>query len=329
MADFKIVYTDNVFGNNLIEKRRYKDVAFKYVEASDFDEDTLKKECADADAVVCCYAKITSSVIDAMKRCKVIVKAGMGVNNIDISAATEHGIMVANVQKYCLDEVSDHAIALALTLIRKTAYMDRQARAGKWEGAVACRPIFRIKDMVFCLYGFGGIAQNMAKKLKAIGFQVAAYDPFLSDAVFENEGVRRITEENELFRCADVLAVQLNLNPATEGIISYEKMKLMKPTSIFINTARGGLVDEAGLIKALEEGTIGGAGLDVLVEEHPDMNSPLFQMENVCITPHIAYYSTGSDVDLRHKTCDQVVDAILKGEPEYFLNKTQLNAQYA
>ena len=99
MADFKIVYTDNVFGNNLIEKRRYKDVAFKYVEASDFDEDTLKKECADADAVVCCYAKITSSVIDAMKKCKVIVKAGMGVNNIDISAATEHGIMVANVQK--------------------------------------------------------------------------------------------------------------------------------------------------------------------------------------------------------------------------------------
>ena len=121
-----------------------------------------------------------------------------------------------------------------------------------------------------------------------------------------------------------MLAVQLNLNEKTAGIISYEKLKLMKPTAIFINTARGGLVDEPGLIRALQEGTIGGAGLDVLADEHPDMSSPLFQMENVCITPHIAYYSTGSDVDLRHAACEQVIGALERGAPGFLLNGAAL-----
>lgn len=320
----KVVYTDNVFGNSLIEEERYKEAGYEYVEASAYDEETLKKECRDADAVVCCYAQITEGVIQAMENCKVVVKAGMGVNNINIPAASAKGIMVANVQKYCLDEVADHAVALTMSLVRKTDFMDRRVRAGKWEGVAPARPIFRIKEMQFCLYGFGGIARYMAQKFKAIGFRMAAYDPFLPDEVFQQAGVERITEESELFRRADVLAVQLNLNEKTAGIISYEKLKLMKPTAIFINTARGGLVDEPGLIRALQEGTIGGAGLDVLADEHPDMSSPLFQMENVCITPHIAYYSTGSDVDLRHAACEQVIGALERGAPEFLLNGAAL-----
>lgn len=320
----KIVYTDNVFGDSQIEEVRYREAGFTYVEATSTDEGTLIRECADADAVVCCYAKITAGLIQSLPdRCKVIVKAGMGVNNIDIPAATSRGIMVANVQKYCLDEVSDHAIALILSLVRKTAYMDRLCRKGEWN-PVACRPIFRIRDMMFCLYGFGNIARFMARKCKAIGFQVAAYDPFLPDEIFTAEGVERIQEEKELFQRADVLAVQLNLTQETEGIISYEKLCLMKPSAIFINTGRGGLVDESGLIRALQDGTIGGAGLDVLADEQPDMSSPLFQMENVCVTPHIAYYSTGSDVDLRNGTCDQVINALTCGMPEFILNRKEL-----
>lgn len=320
----KVVYTDNVFGDSQIEETRYHAAGFTYVEASSSDEASLIRECAQADAVVCCYAKITPNLIQSLpSHCKVIVKAGMGVNNIDIPAATAHGIMVANVQKYCLDEVSDHAIALILTLVRKTAYMDRLCRKGTWN-PVASHPIHRIQEMTFCLYGFGNIARFMARKCKAIGFQVAAYDPFLPDEVFASEGVKRIHAEKELFQCADVLAVQLNLTPDTEGIISYEKLCQMKPTALLINTGRGGLVDEPGLIRALQEGIIGGAGLDVLADEHPDMSSPLFQMENVCITPHIAYYSTGSDVDLRNRTCDQVIDALTHGMPEFILNRKEL-----
>lgn len=141
------------------------------MEASDFDEDTLKKECADADAVVCCYAKITSSVIDAMKKCKVIVKAGMGVNNIDISAATEHGIMVANVQKYCLDEVSDHAIALILTLIRKTAYMDRQARAGKWKVLSPVGLFSELRTWFFVYMDLAALHRIWLKSLRQSAFR--------------------------------------------------------------------------------------------------------------------------------------------------------------
>lgn len=318
----KVVYTDNVFGDAAIEESRYQAAGLTYAEASGTDAATLIRQCADADAVVCCYAKITPEVIQAL-RAKVIVKAGMGVNNIDIPTASARGIMVANVQKYCLDEVSDHALALALTLIRKTAYMDRLCRRGVWN-PVACRPIPRIRDMTLCLYGFGNIARFIARKGRAIGFQTAAYDPFLPNEVFAAEGVERISEERSLFQRADVLAVQLNLTPETEGIISYGKLSWMKPSAILINTGRGGLVEEPGLIRALQEGVIGGAGLDVLADETPDMASPLFRMENVCITPHIAYYSAGSDVDLRNRTCDQVLDALTKGAPEFLLNRREL-----
>lgn len=325
MGKFKVVYTDNVYGNSIIEEQRYSEAGYEYVEASDIHEEILKKECRDADAVVCAYGEITGAVISGMERCKVIVKAGMGVNNIDIPAASARKIMVANVQKYCLDEVSDHAVALTLALVRKITYMDRQVRAGVWNAAM-CRPIFRIKDMWCCLYGFGNIARYMAKKYKALGFKMAAYDPYLPDKVFVQEGVERITSEAEIFKRADVLAVQLNLNSTTKGIISYEKFRLMKPSAIFINTARGGLVDEAGLIQALQEGSIGGAGLDVLADEYPNMNNPLFKMENVCITPHIAYYSAGSDIALRNSTCDQVIGALEHGAPEFFLNREDINA---
>lgn len=320
----KIIYADNVFGDALIEETRYREKGFTYVEASSIEEDALIQACADASAVVTCYAQITPRLIQALpKQCRLIIKAGMGVNNINIPAATKRGIMVANVQKYCLDEVSDHAIALALTLIRKTAYMDRLCRKGVWD-PIACRPIPRIRDMTFCLYGFGGIARYIARKGRAFGFRMAAYDPFLPDEVFAEEGTERIQDEAELFRRADVLAVQLNLTGETEGIISYEKLCLMKPSAIFINTGRGGLVDEPGLLRALQEGALGGAGLDVLADEKPDMAGPLFQLENVCVTPHIGYYSTESDADLRNKTCDQVIDALTGKIPEFILNRKEL-----
>ena len=154
--------------------------------------------------------------------------------------------------------------------------------------------------------------------------EVAAYDLYLPDNHFQQMGVKRIEKEEDLFRISDVLSIHLPLNSATAGIITYDKMNLMKSTAIFLNTARGGLVDEDGLIRALQEGTIGGAGLDVLVDEFPDMANPLFQMDNVVVTPHIAYYSEGADVDLRNYACDQVIGALENGAPQFFLNKKEL-----
>lgn len=323
MGKFKVVYTDNIYKDNEIEYRRFAEAGYDFSVASSHDKETLKKECADADAVMLSFIEMDEELINSLQKCKVIVRCGMGFNNVDIPAATKRGIMVANVQKYCLDEVSDHAVALMLTLIRKTAYLSRLLREGIWDPAKA-RPIPRLKDLTLCLYGLGGISSRFATKAKAFGMHVAAYDPFLPADYFEQMGVERIAEEDELFRRADVLSVHLPLNKSTAKIINAEKLAMMKPTAIFLNLARGGLVDEEALIKALQEGKLGGAGLDVLADEFPSMDNPLFQMDNVIVSPHIAYYSEGSDVDLRNYAINQVIGALENGAPEFFLNKKEL-----
>lgn len=323
MGKFKVVYTDNIYKDNEIEYRRFAEAGYDFSVASSHDKETLKKECADADAVMLSFIEMDEELINSLQKCKVIVRCGMGFNNVDIPAATKRGIMVANVQKYCLDEVSDHAVALMLTLIRKTAYLSRLLREGIWDPAKA-RPIPRLKDLTLCLYGLGGISSRFATKAKAFGMHVAAYDPFLPAEYFEQMGVERIAEENELFRRADVLSVHLPLNKSTAKIINAEKLAMMKPTAIFLNLARGGLVDEEALIKALQDGKLGGAGLDVLADEFPSMDNPLFQMDNVIVSPHIAYYSEGSDVDLRNYAINQVIGALENGAPEFFLNKKEL-----
>ena len=323
MGKFKVVYTDNIYKDNEIEYRRFAEAGYDFSVASSHDKETLKKECADADAVMLSFIEMDGELINSLQKCKVIVRCGMGFNNVDIPAATKRGIMVANVQKYCLDEVSDHAVALMLTLLRKTAYLSRLLREGIWDPAKA-RPIPRLKDLTLCLYGLGGISSRFATKAKAFGMHVAAYDPFLPAEYFEQMGVERIAEEDELFRRADVLSVHLPLNKSTAKIINAEKLAMMKPTAIFLNLARGGLVDEEALIKALQDGKLGGAGLDVLADEFPSMDNPLFQMDNVIVSPHIAYYSEGSDVDLRNYAINQVIGALENGAPEFFLNKKEL-----
>lgn len=323
MGKFKVVYTDNIYKDNEIEYRRFAEAGYDFSVASSHDKETLKKECADADAVMLSFIEMDEELINSLQKCKVIVRCGMGFNNVDIPAATKRGIMVANVQKYCLDEVSDHAVALMLTLIRKTAYLSRLLRDGIWDPAKA-RPIPRMNDLTLCLYGLGGISSRFATKAKAFGMHVAAYDPFLPAEYFEQMGVERIAEEDELFRRADVLSVHLPLNKSTAKIINGEKLALMKPTAIFLNLARGGLVDEEALIKALQDGKLGGAGLDVLADEFPSMDNPLFRMDNVIVSPHIAYYSEGSDVDLRNFAINQVIGALEDGAPEFFLNKKEL-----
>lgn len=323
MGKFKVVYTDNIYKDNEIEYRRFGEVGYDFQIAKDHDEGTLIDECRDADAVMVSYANMNPNIISQMQKCKIIVRCGMGFNNIDIPAATAKGIMVANVEKYCLEEVSDHAIALALTLLRKTAYMSRLLSMGIWDPKKA-RPIPRLNELTLALYGLGGISSRVAIKAKTFGMTVVSYDPFLPREYFDQVGVGYIETEEDLLRCADVLSLHLPLNGSTAGIISYDKLKIMRPNAILLNTARGGLVDESGLIRALQESIIGGAGLDVLTDEYPDMSNPLFQMENVIVTPHIAYYSEGSDADLRNYSCDQVIQALEQGKPEFFLNEAEL-----
>ena len=323
MGKYKVVYTDNIYKDNEIEYRRFAEAGYDFTVLPSFDDETIMRECRDADAVMISYVEMTEKLINSLEKCKILVRCGMGVNNDHIPAATKKGIMVANVDKYCLEEVSDHAVALMLGLLRKTNYLSRLIREGTWDPKLA-RPIPRISELTLGLYGLGAISSRFAAKAKAFGMHIAAYDPFLKDEYFEQMGVERIADEEELFRRADVLSVHLPLNKSTAKIISYDKLKLMKPTAIFINVARGGLVDEEGLIRLLQEGAIGGAGLDVLADEHPSLDNPLFQMDNVIVSPHIAYYSEGSDVDLRNGAINQVIGALENGEPQFFVNRKAL-----
>lgn len=323
MGKYKVVYTDNIYRDNALERERFAQAGYDFCVASAHDEGTLIRECADADAVMVSFAEINANVIGAMKKCKVIIRCGMGVNNVDIPAATAKGIMVANVQKYCLEEVSDHAMALMLTLVRKTAYMSNLLRNGQWDPAKA-RPIPRIGELTLALYGLGGISSRVAAKAKAFGMRVVAYDPFLPEAYFQKMGVERMASEDALLEVADVFSIHLPLMASTANIITYEKLKKLKPSAIFLNLARGGLVEEEGLIRALREGVISGAGLDVLADEYPAMDNPLLHMDNVIVTPHIAYYSEGSDRDLRNLSIDQIIETMEQGAPRFLLNGKEL-----
>ena len=324
MSKYKVVYTDNIYRDNELERKRFAQAGYDFSVASGHDEATLIRECADADAVMVSFAEINANVITALNKCKVIIRCGMGVNNVDIPAATAKGIMVANVQKYCLEEVSDHAMALMLTLVRKTAYMSNLLRSGHWDPAKA-RPIPRIGELTLSLYGLGGISSRVAAKAKAFGMRVVAYDPYLPEEHFAKLGVERMASEDELLENADVFSIHLPLMASTANIITYEKLKKLKPNAIFLNLARGGLVEEEGLIRALREGVISGAGLDVLADEYPSMDHPLLHMDNVIVTPHIAYYSEGSDRDLRNLSIDQIIETMEQGAPRFLLNGKELN----
>lgn len=323
MPKYKIVYTDCIRDDADLEAARFAAEGWDFKVASGIDERTLIDECRDADGVIVSVIDMNARIIDAMERCRIIVRGGIGVNNVDIPAATHKGIMVANVMGYCLDEVADHALAMTLALERKVAYLDRLCRSGVWE-TKAARPVRRLSTLRFGLYGLGNISRNVARKAGALGFRVAAFDPFVPAEAFAAAGVDRIADEDEFFSTCDVISLHVPMSDATRGIVSEAKLRRMKPDALLINTARGGIVDEPGLIRVLSEHRIGGAGLDVLVDEHPDMSSPIFQLDNVLITPHTAFYSEESDRDLRELSCDQVIQALKYGAPTFFVNAREL-----
>lgn len=315
----KIVYTDNIYADNEIERRFFPADRYDFSICPEHDRESLIRCCKDADAILVSYAEMTADVIESLERCKVIVRGGMGVNNVDIPTATRKGIMVANVQKYCIDEVSDHAMAFILALVRKIHILSRATGNGQWNGALA-RPIPRVRGMVLSLYGLGAIAGRLALKAQAFGMEVIAYDPFVPDSRFEELGVKRITDERELFTRADVLSVHVPLMDSTRGIITRDKLSLLKRSAYFINVARGALVDESGLVEILRDGGIAGAGLDVLADEYPSASNPLLHMDNVLVSPHVAYYSEGSDHDLRTIACTEILQALEGKKPEFLLN---------
>lgn len=319
MSEFKVVVTDYEYDTFVPEEQVLNKVGIKLTFAQCKTEEEVIEACKDADALINQYAPISRKVIENLENCKVISRYGVGFNTIDIDAATEKGIIVGNVTDYCLDEVSDHAMAMLLSSVRKVTLMNNAVKNGNWDFKIAV-PIFRLRGRTLGLVGFGNIPQTVAKKAQAFGINVIAYDPFVPEAVAKDMDVKLVSLD-ELCEQSDYISVHTPLNQHTQGMISHDQFNKMKQEAFIINTARGPVIDEKALIQALQEGQIAGAGLDVLEIEPVEQENPLLKMDNVILNPHSAFYSVEAEAELKRKTAENVADVLSGYYPTYLVNR--------
>ena len=319
---FKVIITDAEYKSLEIEKEELNKIGAEVILGQCKTENEIVKIAKDADGLLVQYASITRRVIESLQKCKVIARYGIGVDSIDIEAATEHGICIVNVLNYCIDEVSDHTIALALACIRKIVMLNNAIKKGIWDFKIA-EPIFRLRNMKLGLVGFGNIARMVSRKAQAFGLSVLAHDPYISSSVMTQNNVRKVNLE-DLLAEADIVSLHLPLTKTTKYIFAEKEFRTMKETAFIINTGRGPLIKEKDLYRALKEKWIAGAALDVTEKEPIDSDNNLLKLDNIIITPHVSFYSDASLRDLQRNAAKGVAQ-VLKGEiPSYIVNKEVL-----
>ena len=311
MAGPVIAVTDSVFPSLDPAKEALARLNPTYRMSKSVNADDIVAVARDADAVLVTYAKLTREVLTQFTRCKAIGRFGLGVDNIDLVTAKEKGIAVNYVPDYCIREVSDHAMALLLALIRKIPLSNKLVQNGRWE-MPAVVPIRRIEGTVLGLVGFGHIPRLVAPKAQAFGIKVIAYDPYAKPEIFRAAGVEGV-DFDTLLKTSDYVSMHAPLLPATRGMMNAAAFAKMKKGAYIVNTARGPLIDEPALIAALDSGQVGGAGLDVVTAEPLAKNSPLLGRDNVIISPHTGFYSIEALEELQTK-CAADVARVLSGE---------------
>ena len=309
---FVVAVTDYVFPSLEPEQRVLAPLGVDLRPAQCQSEERIIELTNGADAVLNCYAKITARVIEKLDRCKIIARYGIGVDNVDVVAATRFGILVTNVPDYCIDEVSDHALALLLALARRITVADGAVKTGAWD-VVAHAGIRRLRGQTLGLLGFGKIAKALASKVQPLGMKVLVYDPYLEPLLMTQHGAEAVSLDRVLTE-ADAISIHVPLSSETRNLIGKRELARMKSTAFLINTSRGGIIDEQALAETLKAGRIGGAALDVLSVEPPPIDHPLRKLPNVILTPHLAFYSRESVIELQTKAAEEVARA-LKGEP--------------
>lgn len=275
-------------------------------------EDEVIAAAAGCDALICQFAPITRKVIESLDKCKVIVRYAIGVDNIDVAAAEERGIYVCNVPDYGIDEVSNHAIALLLDCAKKLTYLAGQVKQGNCSYTTV-KPLYRMEGKTLGLMGFGRIPRLVAKKMAGFGVHIIAYDPMMNEEQARELGVTPVSFD-QLLRESDYLSVHCPLTADTHHLFNEAAFRVMKPTAIFINTARGAVVNEADLIHALEQGEIAMAGIDVTETEPIPVGHPLLKLDNAVVTPHVAWYSEEAVQSLQLKAAQEAA-RVLMGQP--------------
>lgn len=324
MEKYKIVISDYQY--DTIEPQREVVRGFEQAELLDFQcktEDDVLEAAADADIIINQYAPMTARVIQGLKHCRAIIRYGIGVDTIDVKAATQKGIYVCNIPDYGVDETSNHAISMILALSRKLPVIMADVRKGNW-GLECAKPLHRFAGSTLGFVGLGRIASAVAGKMAAFGLHMIAYDPYVAREHAGKLGVKLVDFET-LCRDSDYISIHC---PATEEnyhLMDRKAFQMMKPTACLVNAARGSIVDEAALISALENNEIAGAGLDVLEKEPIDRDSRLLTMGNVIITSHFGGYSEEAILTLQEKVAREAVNILSGNPPFHAVNQPQLS----
>lgn len=325
MAHTLVTVTDSVFPNLDPVRGVLSKIGADLRLASEPSPAAIVEAAKDADALLTTYAKVTAEMIPQLSRCRIIGRFGIGVDNVDIAAATAKGIVVTRVPDYCLDEVSDHTMALLLASARKIPFLNARTHSGTWEMKAAV-PIHRLRGQVLGLVAFGQIPQLVAPKAKSFGMRVVSCDPYVPQELFAKAGVDRV-EFEELVAISDFISIHTPLTPATDHLFNADIFRKMKPTAYLLNTSRGPIIDEAALADALDKKEIAGAAIDVM-EKEPTTRSPLFGRDNVIVTPHTSFYSEESLVDLQTKAAEEVVRVLSGQAPRNPVNPEALKVAH-
>ncbi len=310
MSRFKVVITDQVFPTTDLEERLFGEIDASLEIAGGTLEDVLSKG-RDADALLTTYFPITAETVAGLENCKIIARYGIGVDNVDIAAANAAGIVVTNVPDYSVEEVSAHALAMLLSLLRRLPEADAAVRAGGW-GIESLRPIRRLSTLTVGLVGYGRISRKLAESLITLGMSVVCHDPYIESA----DGIPPLLPLEELLRTSDAVSLHAPLTPDTRGLIGAKELALMPSHAVLVNTSRGPLVVLDDLIAALESGEIRAAALDVF-EQEPLEADRIKGVPGLLTSPHAAYYSEEALQESQRKASTQITKVLTGEEPDY------------
>lgn len=272
----------------------------------------------DAAGILVQYAPITRAVLEALPNLRAIGRYGVGVDTVDVEAATDRGIAVCNVPDYGTEDVSDHAIALALSMVRDVTGFDRRLRQGTYDFSLA-RPLHRIQSLTFGVVGLGLIGRATARKARGLGFTVIGCDPLLTPGTTTDGGVS-VVDLAELIATSDVISLHVPLTPGTKHLIDGPTLARMRPGAMLINTARGGLVDSDAVVESLRSGHLRGAALDVFEVEPIPQSHPLTGLDSTVLTPHVSWYSEESYGELKRRAIENVADVCMQLTPRNLYN---------
>ena len=305
----RVLVTDHVFGDLEAERAALAEIGAELELAPDPEALPV----AGAAAIMVCFARVDASVIEAASDCRIIARYGIGVDNVDVDAATRRGIQVTNVPDYCLDEVADHAMALLLAAARGVVGAAIGVRSGDW--SVPQENIHRIAGRRLALIGGGRIGRRVADRARAFGYEVVVYDPYADDSVSSVE---------EAVSGADAVSIHAPLTDETRHIIGPETLAAMERRPILVNTSRGGLVDLEAVTKALDEDRLSAVALDVTEPEPLPDDHPLRSHPRAIVTPHMSFYSEEAQAELQRRAVEEVVRALTGEPPRCPVNQLQL-----